>query len=177
MVQKVPLSAKRVLASHPSLQHSCSPTDDHNGHVTASPHTTKADMVDANEVMHKKTLINVNKLPFTTVRPPALHCGGCERCVNPHQLQPNRFNTLALIFTACKALTVPPIANAPKRRSSQQLHRCHLLQRAEITALGELRTAGERASTSAIIPVYCHISSEPSKAHFLQNILKPNKYT
>ena len=117
MVQRVPFSA--IFSSHPSLLHtlhSRSPADDHNGHVTAPPHTTKADMDDANAVMHKKTLINVNKLPFMTVRPPAIHCGGCERCVNPHQLQPNRFNTLAVIFTACK---VPPIVNAQKRRQNK----------------------------------------------------------
>jgi hypothetical protein len=114
--------------------------------------------------MHKKSLINVNKLPFMTARPHAPRCGGCERCVNPHQLQPNRFNALAVIFTASQVRAVPLTANAmapqptPSDRgrtkpSSQQLHRRHLLHHTEITGFGE------RASVSAIITLYCHISS------------------
>lgn len=80
---------------------------DHKRHTTPSPTlSTKEDTVDANAIREKGTIdlyiIHVHTSAF--ISPPSytiLHSEqweGCQRCVNPHQLQPNRFNTLAVIF-------------------------------------------------------------------------------
>jgi hypothetical protein len=119
VVRKVPIPA--IFASHPSLQpspHSRSATDDHNGHVTASPTPQRQIRMMHMQLCTPRPLLTLTNCHSRQPAPHALHCGGCERCVNPHQLQPNRFNTLAVIFIASQVRTVPPTANAQRRRQN-----------------------------------------------------------
>jgi hypothetical protein len=94
-----------------------------------------------------KTLINDSKLPFVTDHPPALQWGGCARCVNPHQLQSNRFNTLDVTSIVIEVPAVAPTATSTSPQPTPNTALSNFTDatvRQHYTALGKLTTTCDK---------------------------------